>query len=285
MTWINIILRDGRARAGIIILALLVLLAIFAPLIAPYEPDDMSFSISEGPSSQHLLGTTALGYDVLSQAIWGSRISLLVGVACGGIITIISVIMGLLSGYLEGAVGQVLTMITNIFLVIPSLPLMIIIAAMLRIQSILPVILVISFTGWPWGARVLRSQVLTLKTRDFVKAAKVTGEGTFRIAFSEIMPNMLGLIVANFFGSALHGVLSEAGLEFLGLGNVSLVSWGTMLYWAQNNQALIHGQWLWVLTPGLLIASIGTAFGLLNFAIDQAVNPRIRKVTRVPATA
>lgn len=279
------ILRDGRAKAGVIVIALLVLISLLAPVIAPYAPDDMSFPNSEGPSREHLLGTTGLGQDILSQAIWGGRTSLLVGVACGAVISFISIVMGLLSGYLEGTLGQVLTMIINIFLVIPSLPLMIIIAAFLRIQSIMPVILVISLTGWPWGARVLRAQVLTLKNREFVRAAKVTGESDFRIVFSEIMPNMLGLIAANFFGAALHGVLSEAGLEFLGLGNVSVVSWGTMLYWAQNHQALIHNQWIWVLTPGLLIASIGTAFGLLNFAIDQAVNPRIRRVTRATEPA
>jgi ABC-type dipeptide/oligopeptide/nickel transport system permease subunit len=285
MSWYKLILRDPRARAGAIILIVLALIALLAPVLAPYAPDDISFGVSEGPSAAHPLGTTTLGQDVLSQALWGSRISLLVGLACGTVISLIGVVMGLLSGYLEGVLGQVLTMITNIFLVIPSLPLMIILAAFLRIQSILPVILVISFTGWPWGARVLRSQVLSLKSRDFVRAAKVTGEGSTRIVFSEIMPNMLGLIAANFFGAALHGVLSEAGLEFLGLGNVSLVSWGTMLYWAQNNQALIHGQWLWVLAPGLLIASLGTAFGLLNFAIDQAVNPKLRGASRAPAVA
>jgi len=145
------------------------------------------------------------------------------------------------------------------------------------VQSVVPIVVVISITGWAWGARVLRSQMMTLKNRDYVKAAIIAGESPLRIIFCEIFPNMLGLIVANFFGAALYAVLSEAGLEFLGLGNVNAVTWGTILYWAQNNQAMLMGQWQWMVVPGLLIAILGTSFALLNFAVDEMTNPRLRR--------
>lgn len=159
------------------------------------------------------------------------------------IASIISVVVGLICGYFGGIVDDLLSAITNVFLVLPGLPLMIIIAAYITVQSILPMIFVISLTGLAWGARVLRSQMLTLKKRDYVKATIVAGESPFRIIFYGIFPNMLGLIVANFFGAALYAVSSEAGLEFLGLGNVNAVTRGTILYWAQNNQAVLLGQW------------------------------------------
>jgi peptide/nickel transport system permease protein len=270
-------LSNKKAVVGGCVLLFLVLVAIFAPVIAPYGPNETRFFPSLPPSREHLLGTTSLGQDIFSQVVWGTRLTLTVGLVTGSICAFISTTIGLVAGYFGGWVDEVLSLITNVFLVLPGLPLMIIIAAYITVQSVVPIIVVISITGWAWGARVLRSQMLTLKSRDYVKAAIVAGEPPLRIIFVEILPNMLGLIVANFFGAALYAVLSEAGLEFLGLGNVNAVTWGTILYWAQNNQAMLLGQAQWMVVPGLLIAILGMSFALLNFAVDEMTNPRLRR--------
>lgn len=269
--------RNGKALAGAVILLVLAVVAIFAPFIAPYGPNETRFFPGLPPSREHLLGTTSLGQDIFSQVIWGTRLTLAVGLVTGSLCALISTTIGLVAGYFGGWVDEILSLITNVFLVLPGLPLMIIIAAYITVQSVVPIIIVISITGWAWGARVLRSQMMTLKNRDYVKAAVIAGESPLRIIFCEILPNMLGLIVANFFGAALYAVLSEAGLEFLGLGNVNAVTWGTILYWAQNNQAMLMGQWQWMVVPGLLIAVLGMSFALLNFAVDEMTNPRLRR--------
>lgn len=275
MNWSRL-LRNPKSLVGLLLLLAFVLIALLAPVLAPYSPKDTSFIPFDTGSAEHPMGTTALGEDVLSQLIWGTRLSLLVGLLAGAIATVVSVVMGLVAGYAGGMVDEVLSTITNIFLVIPGLPLLIIIAAYVNVEGVLPIIFVIAFTGWAWGARVLRAQTLSLRNRDFVQAAQVVGEGGGRIVFAEILPNMLSLIAANFFGAALFAVLSEAGLEFLGLGDVGIVTWGTMLYWAQTNQAFLLGQWAWMIAPGICIALLGTAFALLNFAIDEITNPKLR---------
>jgi peptide/nickel transport system permease protein len=159
----------------------------------------------------------------------------------------------------------------------PGLPLMIILSAYLPVKGMWTIILVITVTGWAWGARVIRPQVMSIKNRDFVKASIVIGERPIHIIVSDILPNVVGLIIAQFFAAAVYGVLSEAGLEFLGLGNVNAVSWGTVLYWAENDQAVLFGLWSWLLVPGLLIALFGGALAMMNFAVDEMANPRLRK--------
>jgi ABC-type dipeptide/oligopeptide/nickel transport system permease subunit len=169
------------------------------------------------------------------------------------------------------------TGVTNVFLVLPALPLLIVLGAYLRGGSQTVLIIVIVVTGWAWGAKVLRAQSMALRERSFVEAARMSGEGRGRIVLTHVVPNMLGIIVANFFGAALFAVLAEAGLEFLGLGNINDVTWGTMLYWADEGNALLLGEWWWILAPGLCLALLGTAFGLLNFAVDEIANPRLRR--------
>ncbi|MGC8589010.1 ABC transporter permease [Athalassotoga sp.] len=277
MNYVKLFFSNRKSTIGVIIFLFFVVMAIFAPFIAPYSPNSMAFTPLQGPSWKHWLGTTAVGQDILSQVIWGTRLSLMVGLVTGAITTIISVIIGLSSGYLSGLTDDILMTITNIFLVIPGLPLIIIISAFIVVKGVWTIIFVISLTGWAWGARTLRSQVLTLKSRDYVNASVVVGESSSHIIFSDIFPNMLSLVVANFFGAAVYAVLSEAGLEFLGLGDSSAISWGTILYWAQNNQALLFGLWEWAAVPGLLIALLGMSFALMNFAVDEITNPRLRK--------
>lgn len=262
---------------GVVIILIFFIVALFARYIAPYSASDMSFQQVLPPSGKHLLGTTATGQDVFSQIIYGARLTLLVGFLSGLFVTIISTIVGIVAGYLGGIVDEILMIITNVFLIIPGLPLMIILSTYIPVKGMWTIIFVITVTGWAWGARVIRPQVMSLKNRDFVKASVVVGEGKLRIIVADILPNVIGIIIAQFFAAAVYGVLSEAGLEFLGLGNVNAVSWGTVLYWADNDQALLFGLWAWLLVPGFLIAVFGGALAMMNFAVDEMVNPRLKK--------
>ncbi len=268
---------NWRARVGLIIILVFVLMAVLAPLLAPYSPTNSSFTDSVGPSARHLLGTTGAGQDELSQLLFGARISLLVAISAGFFATLIAVVMGLLAGYLPGVVDEVLGFTTNVMLVIPGLPLMIVLATYLPGKGVGVIIFVIVLTGWAWGARVLRAQTVSLRNRDFLLAAQFSGDRVFRIVFREVLPNMTSLIAASFFAAATAGVLAEAGLEFLGLGNPSTVSWGTMLYWAQNTSALLTGQWIQVFAPGLCLAVLAASLSLVNFGVDGLSNPRLRE--------
>jgi peptide/nickel transport system permease protein len=268
---------NGKARIGVSMLAVFVLLAVFAPLIAPYSATDTSFARSADSTWAHWLGTTAAGEDVLSQLLYGAQVSVFVGLVAGALSTIIAVLIGLSWGYVRGFLADVINFVVNLFLVIPGLPLMIVIAAYLSGGGIGMIIVVVVVTGWAWGARVLRSQTQSLRSRDFVTAAVFSGERTFRIVFREILPNMTSLIVGNFFGAATAAILAEAGLEYLGLGDSSIVSWGTMLFWAQNSNALLTGQWALLFAPGLCIALLATSLTLINFGVDGISNPRLRE--------
>jgi peptide/nickel transport system permease protein len=265
------------AVAGLVILVLFGLGALLAPVIAPYSPTYFDFHPMLPPSVQHPLGTTLQGTDMFSQLVYGARSSLEVALVTGGIIAVVLVLMGIFSGYVGGWVDAVLSTVTNIFLVVPGLVLLIIIAAYLPSRGLTTIIVILAITGWAWGARVLRAQAISLRDRPFVEAARLSGESRWRIVLTHIVPNMFGILVANFFGAALYAVIAEAGLEFLGLGNVNNVTWGTMLYWAEQENAMLLGQWLNLLLPGLCILLLGTAFGLLNFAVDQVANPRLRR--------
>jgi len=270
---------NRKARIGVVILGVFLITAIFAPLLAPYDGSANGFARSANGSSAHWFGTTAAGEDVLSQLIYGARVSALVGFVAGLFSTIIAVLIGLSWGYVRGFAADVINFIVNLFLVVPALPLMIVIAAYLQNGGIGMIILVVVITGWAWGARVLRSQTQSLRSRDFITAAIFSGEGSFRIVFREILPNMTSLIVGSFFGAATSAILAEAGLEFLGLGDSSTVSWGTMLFWAQNSNALLTGQWVLLFAPGLCIALLATSLTLINFGVDGLSNPRLREGT------
>ena len=268
---------NGKARLGLCILAFFVLVAVFAPVLAPYGAKDNGFERNADASWAHWLGTTAAGEDVLSQLIYGAQVSLLVGFAAGILSTIVAVLIGLSWGYMRGFAGEVVGFIVNLFLVIPGLPLMIVIAAYLQNGGILMIIAVIVVTGWAWGARVLRSQTQSLRGNDFVTSAQFSGDSRTRIVFREILPNMTSIIAGTLFGAATAAILAEAGLEFLGLGDSSIVSWGTMLYWAQNSNSLLTGQWLLLFAPGLCIALLALSLTLINFGVDGISNPRLRE--------
>lgn len=268
---------NGKARIGLVLLGLFVLVALLAPLLAPHSPTATGFRPYLGPSGSHLFGTTGNGQDVFSQMLYGTRVSLLVGLAAGLGATVVAVLLGLLAGYRPGAVDEVISFVTNLALVIPGLPLMIILAAYIPSHSVWTIVLVVAFTAWATGARVIRSQAATLRTRDFVTSAVFSGERLFRIVLREILPNMTSLVAASFFSAATAAVMAEASLEFLGLGNPNTVSWGTILYFAQQQNALLTGQWLIILAPGLAIALLAVSFTLINFGVDALSNPRLRE--------
>ena len=268
---------DAKARTGMIILGVIVVVAVFAPQLAPHSPTATTFTPYLGPSSANWLGTTGNGQDVFSQLLYGARVSLLVGLVAGAVATAVAVTLGLIAGYRPGAVDEVIGFLTNLALVIPGIPLMIILAAYLANHSVWTVILVVALTSWATGARVMRSQTATLRTRDFVTSAVFSGERLPRVVFREILPNMASLVAASFLAAATAAVLAEASLEFLGLGNPATVSWGTILYSAEQQNAMLTGQWLMVLAPGLAIALLMTSLTLINFGIDALSNPRLRE--------
>ncbi|WP_067622261.1 ABC transporter permease [Alicyclobacillus acidiphilus] len=273
----RIVWSNRKARFGIIVLAIFVFIAIFGPWLAPYSISDTHFPTSMGPSAAHWLGTTQTGQDVLTQLLCGARVSMFVGFLSGAIVIAIALTIGFVAGYFGGWVDDVLSMLMNVMLVLPGLPLMILIASYIPSHGIWEIILVMSLTGWAFGGRTLRAQMLTLSRRDYVIAARFAGESPLRIIFREILPNSLSYIIANFFGAVTGAILAEAGLEFLGLGNPSITSWGTMIYWAQNGDALLEGQWAWVLAPGLCIALVASSLTFINFGIDAVANPRLQE--------
>ncbi|HEY2579871.1 MAG TPA: ABC transporter permease [Streptosporangiaceae bacterium] len=268
---------NGKARLGLIILGLIVAMAVFAPLLAPHSPAATTFRPYLGPGGVNWLGTTGTGQDVFSQLIYGARISVLVGLGAGALATLTAVTVGLLAGYRPGLADELLGFVTNLALVVPALPLMIVLAAYLQGHSVWTIVLVVALTSWATGARVIRSQTSTLRTREFVTSAVFSGERLPRVVFREILPNMTSLVAASFFAAATAAVLAEASLEFLGLGNPATVSWGTILYYAQQQNALLTGQWLMVLTPGLAIVLLMVSLTLINFGVDALSNPRLRE--------
>jgi oligopeptide/dipeptide ABC transporter ATP-binding protein len=274
--------RNRKAVAGALLLLVFVVLAIFPGQIAPYDGQAEIFRPALGPSRHHLLGTTAYGQDIFSQVIWGTRLSLVIALAVGALATVLAVLVGVSAGYLGGASDGLLSLVTDVILVLPIFPLIIVIAAYEKNAGLLTLVVVLGVLGWSYGARQLRSQTLSLRRRDFLESARVRGERKSYVILFEILPMMTSLIVATFLGAAIYAVLTAAGLQFIGLGDPNSQSWGTMLYWAQNNEALFAGMPLWAIAPGLCIALLGAAFALLNYAFDEISSPalRVRRLER-----
>ncbi len=272
---------NRKATAGTALLAIFFVVALIPGLIAHDDPSATIYPRSLGPSLHHLLGTTAYGQDIFAQVVWGTRPSLIIALAVGLLTTGIAVVIGVAAAYLGGSWDGVLSLITDVLLVIPLFPLLIVIAAYARSSNTWVLILVLTVTEWSYGARQLRSQALSLRNRDFLEAARVRGERPLYIILVEIIPTMTSLIVAVFLSSALYALLFASSLQFIGLGDPNSIRWGTMLYWAQNNEALQTGQYLWAVAPGACIAALGAAFALLNYAFDEIGNPALRPVRRI----
>src|SRR5207249_7924552 len=225
-----------------------------------------------------LLGTDNAGFDVFTQTVYGSRISLFVGLLAAGIGIGLGLVIGLLAGFLGRFVDEVLMRFTDMMLVIPALPLLIVLVAVLG-ANIWNLIIVIGFLGWMGFARIVRSQVLTVRERPFVEAARASGAGTGRIIVKHIFPNLVSLTYVNLALTVPGAILSESALAFLGLSDPSVTSWGHMFYNLQTSGDLVRfpPTWWWVLPPGFGIALVSLSFILLGYALDEIFNPRLRK--------
>ena len=216
-----------------------------------------------------------MGEDILSQIIYGTRGVLIVGFLAGIIGTAIAVVMGVVAGYTRGWRSESLSAITNVFLVIPGLPLIIIVASQFENPPLILIAAVLAATGWAWGARVLRAQTMSLRNRDFIQAARANGEPLHRIILVEMLPNLMAIIASSFVGTVTAAVLGLTTLAFIGVIPITNLNWGTILFWAQQNGAF-PDFWWWYIPAGLCIAILGVALSLINFGIDEYVNPRLR---------
>jgi peptide/nickel transport system permease protein len=280
--------RNRKATVGVILLLLFTLIALFPNLIPHYNPAEIFYApkcptcysqpalVQAWPSAAHWLGTDLEGHDVFSQVIVGTRAVLVLAVVTGLLTTLIAVVVGVAAAYLGGTWDSVLNLVTDVLLVIPLFPLLIVIVKYAGQSGNVVLIAVLTITGWSYTARQLRSQAQSLRNRDFLLAARVRGERAFYIIMVEMIPTMTSLLLACFLTNALYAVLAGSGLQFLGLGDPNMVSWGTTLYWADSQGALQAGLYLWEIVPGLCIALLGAAFALLNYAFDEISNPALR---------
>ncbi len=274
------LLGTWRGRIALGVLALFIFLAIFGTAIAPYDPQASSLDVLEPPSPDHLLGTTESGADVFSQILAGTRVSMVVGVAAALISALLGSAVGLVGGYYGGWTDRSLDALENWFLVIPTLPLMIVLARVLN-PSLWVLIAVIGLTSWAGTGRIVRAQVLTLRERSFVERARALGAGDGYIIKTHILPNTLPLIFANTVLIVAVAILSEAALSFLGLGDPTRISWGTMLESAFSSGAPSAGAWWYVVPPGLCITVLVLAIAIIGFLFEEFVNPRLQEVAEL----
>ncbi|MFA0414253.1 ABC transporter permease [Vibrio renipiscarius] len=302
----KLITGNPMALVGSIILSAFILMAIFAPLLAKHAPDKRSGNPHEYPSAlvkaaqtnpdgwvatnladdrrtlamskkaDHVMGTSRMGRDVWSQFVHGSRVSLSVGFGAGITVCFLATVIGISAGYFGGRIDDFLTAAMNIMLVIPQYPLLFVLAAFIGEAGPLTIAMIIGFTAWAWGARVIRSQTLALREKEFVKAAEVLGESSWRIIFVEILPNLIPIVGASFIGSVMYAIMMEATISFLGLGDPNTVSWGIMLYNVQTSSSMLIGAWWELLAPCLALVFLMTGLALLNFAVDEIANPQLR---------
>jgi peptide/nickel transport system permease protein len=274
--------RSPKVLIGLGMLAVFLIVAVIGPWIAPYDPGrsfSATASFPQPPSAAHWLGTTQQQQDVLSQLLAGGRSTVLVAFVAGLIATVLSVVIGVTAGYAGHLTDDLLSMLANFFLVLPALPLLIVVFGFLKTAQgghDLLIGLVIAITGWAWGARVLRAQTLSLRNRDYVESARIVGERGWRIIGFEILPNLTPIVASSFLFTVLYGVGTYTALAFLGLVNPNHWSWGGMLFYAQVAGAEQSGYWWLFIPPGIAVALLGTSLALINFGIDEFINPRLR---------
>ena len=266
---------SAKSVVGVSIVLAIFLFGIIGPFLVQ-DPLAISDVGMAPPNADHILGTTRTGQDVFAQLAWATRGSLIIGLLVGAMATFLSLVFGVLGGYAGGWTDEAFSLFTNVVLILPGLPLMIVIGSYVEQKGILLISIVLAITSWAAGARVLRAQTLSIRNRDYVQASKVAGESPVRIIAVEILPNLLPVMSSGFVFAMIWAILGEAGLAFIGLGVVGTQTWGSMLYYAQNGQALTLGGWWWFVPPGAMIALLGTGLALINFAIDEVINPRLR---------
>jgi peptide/nickel transport system permease protein len=273
----RLLLRNPKSAFGIFLLGLIVLVSAAAPLLTSHAANEAGELPAQPPAWAHPFGTTDQGYNVWSQVVYGGRMSLLVAGFAAVISMAIAITLGLLAAYAGGWRDDLINLVTNIFLVIPVLPLLLVISSFLTVTGPVAMALIIGATSWAIETRILRGQALSLRNRDFILAAKVAGESTWRIVFGEFLPNMLSRIAAGFAFVFVQAVFYEAALEFLGFGDANKVSWGTILYWAANNSTLLQGEWWHFVFPGLAISLTVLSIVFINYGIDELSNPRLQQ--------
>jgi peptide/nickel transport system permease protein len=277
--WARLMLANPKSRFGFVLVAFMVVVALIAPWISVSDPTAFNIlATRQAPSWNHLFGTTDQGSDIFSQVVLGARRSLILGAAAAALATGLATVLGILAAYSGGVADEAVNFLTNVFLVIPTIPLLIVISSYLRSRGMMTMILVLGLTLWAFEARILRAQALSLKNRDFIQAAQVAGESKRRIVFGELMPNMISRIAAAFVLVFYIALLVDAGLAFLGLGDTSHVSWGMTLYWAQTNSAVLQGEWWAFFFPGLALVVTVVGLVFLLAGIDEISNPRLRNV-------
>jgi len=271
--------RNIKLRIGLIIVLFFLLLGIIGPMISKYQdPLDYVGQGYQPPSKEHWLGTTTFGQDVFTQLVYGIRSSFFVGLVGGGIATIIGLIIGFLAGYEGGWIDELLMMLTNILLVSPTLALLIIVAAYLPYRGVFIQSIIIGLTAWPWTARAVRSQTLSLRTREFVNLARISGRSHMKIIIYEILPNMMSYVFMVFILQFGGAILAAVGLDFIGLGPSRGISIGLMLQNAVLWNAIQLGMWWWAIPPGLVITLVVGALYFMNVGLDEVFNPRLREM-------
>lgn len=264
---------------GLFLLTAITMFGIAGPFAvgSPQQVRDIGLT---PPSAEFLLGTTQTGQDVLAQLAYATRGSLQIGFLVGIMASILAALFGIYGAYRGGFADETFSLLSNVFLVIPGLPLVIVISGFVPRESrgLWTIALVLAVTSWAGAARVLRAQTLSVRSRDYVAASKVSGERSWRVIVVEILPNLLPVIASQFVFAVIAAILSEAGLSFIGLGAANSTTLGTMLFYAQNGFALSLGAWWWFVPPGLMIALIGMGLSLINFSIDEIINPKLKNL-------
>ncbi len=303
---INILKNNNKALFGSIILFSFVFMAVFAPLLTDHVPNKRTGKPHEYPSpivkmaqsspdgwvatnladdkrtmlmskkAEHVMGTSRMGRDIWSQLAHGARVSLAVGFGAGLVVCFLATIIGISAGYFGGRVDDILSAAMNVMLVIPQYPLLFVLAAFIGEAGPLTIALIIGFTSWAWGARVIRAQTMSLSEKEFVKAAEVLGESRLRIIFIEILPNLISIVGASFIGSVMYAIMMEATISFLGLGDPGTISWGIMLYNVQTSSSMLIGAWWELLAPCGALITLSVGLAMLNFAVDEIANPQLR---------
>ncbi len=271
-------LRNNKLRVGLIVLALFIIIALIGPWLTDYAPNAYVGPPSARPSTDHWFGTTTFGQDVFTQFVLGLRSTFLVGLVGGGLGTFIGVLVGFFAGYRGGLVDEILNMLTNIVLVIPTLAILLIIAAYLEVRGVFAESVFIGFTAWPWAARAIRAQTFSLRSRDFVDLAKMSGMRPLKIITTEIAPNMMSYLVMTFILQFGGAVLAAATLDFIGLGPTQGMSLGLMMNNAVLWSALHLGMWWWFIPPGIAITAIVGAMYVMNVGLDEVFNPKLREM-------
>jgi peptide/nickel transport system permease protein len=279
--WLNLLWRNRKSRIGILMVAFVVIIAIIAPWISVSDPNAFNgFVTDPAPSWHHLFGTTDQGSDIFSQVVVGARRSLILGATAAAIATALAAVLGITGAYMGGLVDEWVNLLTNVFLTIPAIPLLIVISGFLQSKSIWTTAFVIALVLWAFEARILRGQALSLRNRDFVLAARASGESTWRVVFGEVMPNMISRIAAAFVLVFYVALLVDAGLKFLGLGDTTATSWGATIYWAQVNSTVLQGEWWPFFFPSLALSFTVLGLVLILAGIDEVSNPRLRTERR-----